>query len=144
MNSSSLFYICSIIEYIGRKRRLKRSELVNFLGKKVLNHIYNYADILHCEPIEKVADDFIAKFNIPAGDFDNVGKCKYTVPDYWDIGEVYSRVIEDTASQSHPIDALLDVFSSKVNDWISNYNSDFYYQPRDYIKECYLANAVLV
>ena len=33
--------------------------------------------------------------NIPEGKFDNVSMCRYTVPDYWDIGEVYERLIED-------------------------------------------------
>lgn len=27
---------------------------------------------------------------------------------------------------------------------ISNYNSDFFYQPRDYIRECYLAGDVIL
>ena len=141
MNSSGLFYVCSLIEFIGRKQHLKRSDVVNKIGVKILKHIYEYSDILHCEPIAKVADDFIAKCNIQTGTYDNVSKCKYNVPDYWDIGEVYARIIEDTTAS---IDGLVKVYSSPVSNWISNYNSDFYYQPRDYIKECYLANKVLL
>ena len=38
----------------------------------------------------------IEECNIPKGSFDNVGACRYTVPDYWDIGEVYERLIEDS------------------------------------------------
>lgn len=33
-------------------------------------------------------------------EFDNVGKCRYKVPDYWTIGEVYERLIEDMAKNS--------------------------------------------
>lgn len=38
---------------------------------------------------------FIEQCEIAEGDFDNVSACKYTVPDYGDIGEVYERLIED-------------------------------------------------
>ena len=31
-NNSDLFYTCSLIEFIGKERKLKRSELVQFLG----------------------------------------------------------------------------------------------------------------
>ena len=94
-NNSALFYTCSLIEFIGRRQKLKRSELVQFLGSKVVKRIYRYADVFHCEPIEKTADDFITNLNISAGSFDNVASCRYTVPDYWTIGEVYERLIED-------------------------------------------------
>ena len=142
VNESAIFFTCRLIEFIGRKQHLKRNDVVNALGEKVLTHIYNYSDVLHCEPIAKVADDFIKKCNVAKGNFDNLSKCKYLIPDYWDIGEVYSRIIIDT-DENQTIKTLFNVYSSPVSDWISNYNSDFYFQPRDYIKECYLANAVL-
>ena len=31
-------------------------------------------------------DNFITLRSIPSGDFDNVAKCRYAVPGYWDIG----------------------------------------------------------
>ena len=57
-NNSALFYTCSLLEFIGRRQKVKRSELVQFLGGKTIEHIYRYADVFHCEPIEKTADDF--------------------------------------------------------------------------------------
>ena len=30
---------------------------------------------------------------------DNVAACRYTVPDYWTIGEVYERLIEDVTGE---------------------------------------------
>lgn len=99
-NNSALFYTCSLIEFIGRKQKLKRSELVRILGKKTIERIYNYADVFHCEPIEKTADDFITSLNIPKGSFDNEASCRYTVPDYWTIGEVYERLIEDVSGEN--------------------------------------------
>jgi hypothetical protein len=138
-NNSALFYTCSLIEFIGRRQQLKRSEVVKHLGENTISRIYRYADVFHCEPIEKTADDFIEYCSIPMGNFDNVAACRYTVPDYWTIGEVYERLIEDAAGED--VDAmihyLVQVYSSWIDAAISDYNTDFYYQPRDYIYECY-------
>ena len=138
-NNSALFYTCSLIEFIGRKRKLRRSELVKYMGREAIDRIYRYADVFHCEPIEKTADDFITKLDIPKGDFDNVASCRYTVPDYWTIGEVYERLIEDVAGndEEHITDTLVEVYSSWIDKAISNYNTDFYYQSREYIYLCY-------
>lgn len=138
-NNSALFYTCSLIEFIGREQKIKRSELVRFLGEKTIRRIYRYADVFHCEPIEKTADDFIMNLDIPKGTFDNVASCRYDVPDYWTIGEVYERLIEDISGDDteHIIDRLMEVYTSWISDAISNYNTDFYYQSREYICECY-------
>lgn len=141
-NDNNLFFVCSLIEFIGREVKLKRSDVVNNLGKDVIRRIYNFADVFHCEPIAKVADDFITMCNIKSGDYDNVRECKYEVPDYWTIGEVYERLIEDIA-ENDVIDALLEVYGSWISDAISNYNSDFFYQSRDYIRECYKEKQVI-
>ena len=77
------------------------------------------------------------------GDFDNEGRCKYEVPDYWTIGEVYEWLIEDVCGDD-VVRTLTEVYSSWIEAAISNYNSDFFYQPRDYIRECYLEGEVLV
>lgn len=141
-NDSALFYTCSLIEFIGRKCRRKRSDIVNILGEKVINRIYHHSDILHCEVIDAVADRFIELTAIADGDYDNVSLCKYTLPDYWTIGAVYERLIEDV-SEDISANAIITVYNSWISDAISNYNTDFYYQPRDYIKECYLAGKIL-
>lgn len=138
-NDSALFFTCSLIEFIGRQQKQKRSEVINCLGKDEVERIYKYADVFHCEPIEKVADDFIVRAHIPAGAFDNVGKCRYEVPDYWTIGEVYERLIEDVAENTERgvIEWIMEIYSSWIDAAISNYNTDFYYQSREYIYECY-------
>lgn len=147
MTDSNLFFLCSLIEFIGRQQKLKRNEVVSSMGIKTLRHIYNYADVFHCEPIIKVADEFIAVCKITMGTFDNVTACKYEVPSYWDIGKVYSRLIQDVteniSEKDKIIKTLTDVYGSWISDSISNFNSDFFYQPHDYIKECYLEGEVL-
>lgn len=138
-NNSDLFYTCSLIERIGRTQKLKRSQVVQALGQKVIARIYSHADIFHCEPIEKTADDFIENCAIPQGDFDNISACRYTVPDYWTIGEVYERLIEDVCGEDETqvVQHLFEVYTSWIDDAISNYNTDFYYQSREYIFTCY-------
>ena len=133
-NDSDLFFTCSLIELIGRTTCQKRSATVELLGRKIVSHIYANAGILHCEPIAKTAEKFIELTKIPQGVFDNVSLCKYDVPSYWTIGKVYSRLIEDV-EEGDIIDALFKVYTSPISDDISNYNSDFFYQPRDFIKE---------
>lgn len=138
-NDSALFYTCSLIEFIGRRQKMRRSLVVKYLGEDTLRRIYKYADVFHCEPIEKVADDFISRCSIPMDSFDNLGKCRYEIPDYWTVGEIYERLIEDLSENSERgiIEWLMEVYSSWIDNVISNYNTDFYYQSRDYIAECY-------
>lgn len=143
-NNSNLFYTCSLIEYIGRKQKQKRKDVVHFLGRETIKRIYRYADIFHCEPIEKTADDFIQMCGIPVGDYDNVDKARYEVPDYWTIGEVYERLIEDISEYETDaiIGTIISVYNSWISDAISNYNTDFYYQSREYIFQCYVEGEV--
>ena len=138
-NNSALFYTCSLIEFIGRAQKQKRSAVVELLGRDAILRIYQFADVFHCEPIEKTADDFITLRQIPLGSFDNVADCRYAVPDYWTIGEVYERLIEDLSGsrEEEILKNLMDVYTSWIDGVISNYNSDFYYQSREYILECY-------
>ena len=132
-DDSALFFTCSLIEYIGRIQKRKRGEIVDALGDGTLRRIYKYADVLHCEPIMKTADEYIRMQNITEGDFDNVGACKYNVPDYWTIGEVYKRLIEDV-QEGDVVYTLKEVYGSWISDAISNYKTDFFYQSREYIR----------
>ena len=142
-NNNSLFFTCSLIEYIGRKVKRTRKEVTDYLGKDEINRIYDYADVFHCEPIEKVADEFIQENEISNGTFDNVKECKYAVPDYWSVGEVYERLIEDCYSDGKILDGIWEVYHSWIDAHISDYNTDFYYQPRDYIAVCYEEGRVI-
>lgn len=143
-NNSDLFYTCSLIEYIGRKQKQRRETVVKLLGQETIRRIYRYADVFHCEPIAKTADDFIHICNIPVGAYDNLEKAKYEIPDYWTIGEVYERLIEDVSEDSTEaiVDTIMAVYSSWISDAISNYNTDFYYQSREYICQCYTEGEV--
>lgn len=156
-NDNDLFYTCSLIEFIGREVKQKRVDLVNFLGKQKIKHIYNIADVLHCEQIKYVAQDYIKEWNIPCGTFDNVKDCKYEVPSYWNIGNNYSRLIEDITEPetsliysnennqwaNKVIESLFKVYNSLIDKAMSNFNSDFFYQQRAYIYLCYQCKNII-
>lgn len=143
VNDNALFFTCSLIEYIGRLTKNKRKDIIDYLGEDV-NRIYKYADVFHCEPIEKVANDFIILNNIPTGEFDNLSKCKYNIPDYWEIGEVFERLIEDNYDEKDVFRGIKEVFSSWLAEKILNFNSDLYYQSRQYLAECYKAGEIII
>ena len=142
---NDLFFVCSLIDYIGRKTKNYRSTVVNSLGRKELQHIYDYADVYHCENIDKVSDELIEKHHINEGHFDNIADARYAVPSHWDIGKVYQRLILDTvrATGKDIIDTLMAVYNSWINRKIDNYNSSMYYESPNYLFESYKAGEVL-
>lgn len=142
-NNNKLFFTCSLIEYIGRRMKRTRKEITDELGKEAIERIYEYADVFHCEPIETVAVEFIEEYGITQGDFDNEKECRYRVPDYWIMGEVYERLIEDSYSNEAITDGIWEVYHSWIDDHLSDYNTDIYYQPRDYIAACYRSGEIL-
>ena len=142
-NDNNLFYTCSLIEYIGRKTKNRRSDIVDWLGDD-LKRIYTHADVFHCEPIEKVADDFITRRGITEGNYDVLEKVNYEVPDYWDVGEIFERLIEDVADDKDRVEGIAIVYSSWLADRIMNFNSDLYYQSREYLAECYREEKILI
>lgn len=142
-NNSSLFFVCSLIEQIGRTLHQKRGKVVSCLGTDRIRILLKNADILHCEPIAKVADDVVAEFGLQQDNYDNVGQSKYLVPDVWTIGKVYARLIEDISSDSNVAETFVEVYESWIDARLSDYNSVFYFQPREYIAESYRSGAML-
>lgn len=142
-NNSALFFTCSLIEQLGRSLHAERGTVAAALGAKSIGAIYDHSDVLHCEPIEKVADDAIEEFGLQSGGFDNISTAKFTVPDVWTMGKVYARLIEDVSGDADVVDTLINVYDSWIDAKLSDYNSAFYYQPRDYIAECYRQGEVL-
>lgn len=137
---NDLFFTCSLIEYIARKTKNKRSFVVNALGKVSVEKIYELADVYHSDHIDRVSDDFINHANIEEGSFDNVSAAKYAVPSHWDIGKVYKRLILGIAREKNipVIDALFEAYNSFVSDKIDDYNSSFYYDAPQNILNTFL------
>lgn len=142
---NDLFYTCSLIDYIARKTKNIRATVVNQLGKKRLEKIYDLADVYHCDNIERVADDFIKEAGIAVGSFDNVGDCRYAIPSHWDIGKVYKRLIKMIAEKENieTVDALIKAYNSFISAKIDDYNSSVYYENPSYIFACYEENRMI-
>lgn len=142
--ANDLFFTCALVEYIARKTKNKPADIVNFLGKKNLEKIYELADVYHSDNIDKVSNDFIAKCRIPNGNFDNVAKCKYSVPTHWEIGKVYKRLVLmiSREQKSNVIDILEKVYRSPVSDLIEDYNGSFYYENPQTICEVYKTGVI--
>lgn len=142
---NDLFYTCGLIEYIARKTKNTRSDVVNKLGKERLEKIYDLADVYHCDNLDRVSEDFIKEVGIKNGEYDNVGCCRYRIPSHWDIGKVYKRLIKKVYENENidVIDALMKVYNSFISSKIDDYNSSVYYENPSYIYECYRENQML-
>ena len=92
--------------------------MVNALGRKNIEKIYELADVYHSDNIDRVSDDFIQEAGIVSGSFDNVAAAEYAVPSHWDIGKVYKRLILGIAKEKGMdiVDALFAAYHSFVSD----------------------------
>lgn len=117
---NDLFFTCSLIEYIARKTKNKRSETVDILGRASIEKIYDLADVYHSDNIETVSDSFIEKSGLKEGTFDNVSDAKYAVPSHWDIGKIYKRLILGISREKglSVMDSLFEAYHSFVTDKI--------------------------
>ena len=136
---NDLFFVCSLIEYIGRKTKNHRDVVVNAIEAEKLTHLYDLADVYHCENINKVSDELIKQYHIKTGEFDNVAEAKYSIPTHWDIGKVYKRLIIDVAREQNKafIDALIEVYNSWISPKIEDFNSSVYYESPGYLYASY-------
>lgn len=138
--ANDLFFLCSLIEYIGRKTKNHRNVIVNAIGKDELQHILNLADIYHNENLDKLTFDLIEKHNIQEGVFDNISSAKFSIPTHWDIGKVYKRLIIDISKEENNqlIEILIKVYNSWLSRKIEDFNSSIYYESPEYLFQSYL------
>ncbi|MCL2078364.1 MAG: hypothetical protein FWH17_00820 [Oscillospiraceae bacterium] len=136
---NDIFFVCSLIEHIGRTTKNRRADVVSALGKDVLARYLELADIYHCEPVENTAADLIEKHSIINGGFDNTTG-DFNVPAVFDIAKVYKRLIVSVAANSgaRPVDALIDVYGSWISDKISDYGCSMFYESPEYLYLSYL------
>lgn len=139
-NANNLFFLCSLIEYIGRKTKNHRNVVVNAIGKDDLLHILDLADIYHNENIDKITFELVEKHDIKDGKFDNISSAAYTIPSYWDIGKVYKRLIIDISKKENKpiIDILIEVYNSWLSRKIEDFNGSVYYESPAYLFQSYL------
>jgi hypothetical protein len=141
---NDLFFTCSLIEYIARKTKNKRADVVSALGHRNIEKIYELADVYHSDNIETVSDEFIKKASISQGDFDNVAAARYAIPSHWDIGKVYKRLILGIAKEKKisVVDALFEAYHSFISEKIDDYNSSLFYEAPQNILNDFLAGEI--
>lgn len=140
----NLFYVCSLIEFIGRKTKNRRADIVDIIGKKEISRQFDLAEVNHCLSFDEVEDEIIDYYQIAIGDFDSISNCKYSIPSVQSIGKVYERLISNTMLESdNIIDSIVKVFKSFISDEISDFNSSVYYSNPDYLKHSYLEGKLL-
>jgi hypothetical protein len=137
---NDLFFVCSVIEYIGRETKNHRACVVNKIGEKDISRLLELAEVFHCEPVENTAAELIEKHTISGGDFDNVALCQYAVPTHFDIAKVYKRLIVAVSEYAGIsfVDALIKVYTSWISEKIDDYNSSMYYENPQYLFASYL------
>lgn len=141
---NDLFFTCSLIEYIGRKTKNKRSYIIKCLDYKGLDFIYEFADVLHSENIDAVTEEFVTDYKIENGTFDNVKECEnegYIVPNFWDIGKIYMRLILRLGNVESKL--IKDVYNSYIAECIDDYTLGFYFSNPDCIFESYKSGEML-
>ena len=136
---NDLFFMCSLIEHIGRTTKNRRADVVSALGKDVIARYIDLADVYHSEPIENTASDLIEKHSIVEGSFDNTAGIS-NVPTVFDIAKVYKRLIVNVAENNGftPVDALLNVYTSWISDKISDYGCSMFYESPEYLYLSYV------
>ena len=67
---------------------------------------------------------------------------EYKIPTYWEIGEIYARLIINVNKEGI-IDTLFEVYNSWIEEIMDNYNSSFYYESPEYHLACYEDGKVL-
>lgn len=57
------FYVCSLIEYIGRVTKNRRGKIVEIIGKSGIEKLLYDAEVNHCLSFEQVSDELIKLFS---------------------------------------------------------------------------------
>ena len=142
---NDLFFVCAVIEHIGRATKNKRGEVIKQLGEKEIARLLELADVLHCQPIEATFDDLAKRASLSYGSYDNVALCKYAIPTHFDIAKVYKRLISDISNKKGipPTDALVAVYTSWISEKIDDYNSSMYYESPQYLYASYEAGRAI-
>lgn len=138
-----IYYVCSLIEFIARKTKNHRQDVIRHFSKADVERQLRLAEVNHCLSFEQVADELIEDYGISDGDFDTVKECRYDVPSFLSIGMLYQELVLSTMKNEDAAQGIIDVFSSFISDEISDFNSNVYYTNPDYLRCSYLEGKML-
>ncbi|HIR70461.1 MAG TPA: hypothetical protein IAA55_04185 [Candidatus Pullilachnospira gallistercoris] len=138
-----IYYVCSLIEFIARKTKNHRQDVIRHFSKADVERQLRLAEVNHCLSFEQVADELIEDYGISDGDFDTVKECRYDVPSFLSIGMLYQELVLSTMKTEDAPQGIIDIFSSFISDEISDFNSNVYYTNPDYLRCSYLEGKML-
>ena len=138
-----IYYVCSLIEFIARKTKNHRQDVIRHFSKVDVERQLRLAEVNHCLSFEQVADELIEDYGVSDGDFDTVKECRYDVPSFLSIGMLYQELVLSTMKNEDAAQGIIDIFSSFISDEISDFNSNVYYTNPDYLRCSYLEGKML-
>ena len=101
--------------------------------------LYKFAEVNHCLPIEQVTDEVINLNQINRKE-KTKQKRKQSI---WDSGHLYQRLILDTMDGNDWFSKMIEIYHSWICKYLDNDKKPIYWQPRSYIRECYLQHKIL-
>ncbi len=140
---NDLFYVCSLIEYIGRVTKNRRGAVVGALGARGIEDQLQDAAVNHCLSFEQVSDEVIEEYDINYGDFDTITGCRERIPSYTAIGKLYCDMIIDCAAAGDEVNEAVKLFSSFISDEISDFRTGLYCENPSYLECSYEAGHLL-
>lgn len=143
---SNIMFIGGLIEYIARKTMNKRIDIVNIIGYTYLEHMYNLADVFHCDSLEanyiQLQDDFI--FPIGCTDISIGIEDDQPIKSPYEVGEIISRIIRKSGTiEEDYFKAFWSIYNSNWLEKLLDFTNILYWLPSDFHVLCYKENRIL-
>ncbi len=141
VTEDDLFFLCYMIERIGRRILQKSQYIINKIPYDELIRLISLSDVLHCENPEKLETEWINEYHLEQGDFDraNIDKSLVeNIPSSTQMGKVYKRLVISTLQpDENYVDGMIRVYNDEICDSLDNYNTGAYYEPSYFIARAY-------
>ena len=142
--SERLVYICGIIEYLARHYWQPKSEILRLLGREIVTHFYEQADIYHCEATENIPIYLEEEWDIWISE----GKQKTTshhlewpLSSPFLVGRVYAKTIEHLGIE--PIEGIFTLMNSWLAETIDDYRTKVIFMPPVELAQSFIEGALL-
>lgn len=141
VTENDLYFLCYMIERLGRKLHQHNQYVVNKIEKKEWLRLISLANVLHSENPLKLEDEWIEDYHLEKGNFDITAvdlNLVDEIPAPTQMGKVYMRLILATMQPGEDyIDGMIRVYNDEICEIIDNYNSSAYYEPSYVITRAY-------
>lgn len=155
--NEGVFYLCYLIESIGRRYKLNRKSVVNALGYQNLKHIFAFEDVYHCLDVEQVMQEIADELEIDFSKqhrqmdgkyfvFNNVERCDFYVPKVTEVANTNTFVIcrlLRSWQNSDEVEVLIKFYNSRVHDRLENYNTDLFAESPEYLTACFVTGDII-